>query len=116
VGPITTANVAVCQRYFPWTAAHLDDLQPCRAVVADGDAVSLCFSSRNATEACAAGVFTVEEYRGHGYAPVVVASWANAVREMGRVPFYSTAWDNLASQAVAQKLGLVLYGADLSIL
>ncbi len=115
VVPITGVNVAACQRYFPWTAAHLVDLQPCRAVLVDGDAVSLCFSSRHGPEACAAGVFTVEECRGHGYAPAVVAAWANAVRESGRIPFYSTSWDNLASQAVARKLRLVLYGADLSI-
>ncbi len=115
VVPITAANVAACQRYFPWTAVHLADLQPCRAVLVDGDAVSLCFSSRNAPRACAAGVFTVEEYRGRGHAAAVVVSWAHAVRESGRVPFYSTSWDNLASQAVAKKLGLVLYGSDLSL-
>lgn len=115
VVPITGANVGVCQRYFPWTAAHLSDLQPCHAVLINGEAVALCFSSRSAAEACAAGVFTAEEFRGRGYAPAVVASWARAVRKSGRIPFYSTSWDNLASQAVARKLELVLYGADLSI-
>ncbi len=115
VVPISQDNVAVRQRYFPWTATHLADLQPCRAMLVDGDAVSLCFSSRNASAACAAGVFTVEGYRGRCYAPAAAASWANAVRESGRVPFYSTSWDNLASRAVAKKLGLVPYGVDLSI-
>ena len=33
----------------------------------------------------------------------------------GRIPLYSTSWDNLASRSVARKLGLVLYGADLSL-
>ncbi|MDQ2740849.1 MAG: GNAT family N-acetyltransferase [Chloroflexota bacterium] len=113
--PITAANVAVCHRHFPWTAAHLADLQPCRAVLVDGDAVSLCFSSRNTPAACAAGVFTVEDYRARGYAAAVVVSWAHAVRESGRVAFYSKSWNNLASQAVAKKLGLVLYASDLSL-
>lgn len=74
VVPITAVNVAVCQRYFPWTATHVADLQPCRSVLADRDAVSVCFSSRNAAEACAAGVHTVEACRGYGYAPAAVAS------------------------------------------
>ncbi len=116
VVPVTSPNLTACERYFPWTATHLEEVQPCRGVLVDGDVVCMCFSSRNALDACAAGVFTVEEFRGHGYAPTVAASWANAVRESGRIPFYSTSWDNLASQVVARKLGLVLYGADLSII
>jgi len=115
VVPITSANIAACQRNFPWTATHLADFQPCRAVLVDGDAVSLFFSSRNGQEACEAGVFTVEEYRGRGFAPAAVSSWAHEVRESGRIPFYSTSSGNLASRAVATKLGLVLNGAELSI-
>jgi hypothetical protein len=34
---------------------------------------------------------------------------------MGQVPLYSTSWENLASQGVARRLGLQLYGVDLSI-
>ena len=48
------------------------------------------------------------------HAAAVVAAWAAAVRASGRLPLYSTSWDNVASQGVARKLGLVLYGADLS--
>jgi predicted GNAT family acetyltransferase len=58
---------------------------------------------------------TLEEFRGRGYAPAVVAAWAHAVREAGRIPLYSTTWDNLASRAVARKLGLIVYGSNLSL-
>ncbi len=112
---ITSLNVGALRRNYPFTAAHIEDLQPCMAVIQDGDAVSVCFSARNAPEAAAAGVDTVEAFRGRGYAPAVVTAWGIAVRESNRVPLYSTSWDNLASRAVARKLGLVLYGADLSI-
>jgi predicted GNAT family acetyltransferase len=85
------------------------------AVVADDAAVSLCFSARLTERAAEAGVETLEGYRGRGYAPAVVLAWAQAIRASGRVPLYSTSWDNRASQAVARKLGLVQYGVDLSL-
>lgn len=112
---ITQSNVAACRSHFPWTASHVEDLQPCRAVIVDGEAVSLCFSSRNGPAAAAAGIFTLEAFRGRGYAARVVIAWAIAVREQGRIPLYSTLWNNVASRAVAHKLGLILYAADLSI-
>ena len=59
---------------------------------------------------------TLEGYRGRGDAAAVVSGWAAAVREGGKTPLYSTSWDNEASKGVARKLGLVLYGTDLSIL
>ncbi len=62
-----------------------------------------------------AGIETLEAYRGRGYATAVVAGWAYAIRATDRIPLYSTSWDNLASQAVAHRLGLVQYGTDLSL-
>jgi RimJ/RimL family protein N-acetyltransferase len=115
VVPISEANVEALRAQFPWTAAHLEEYQPCMAVIVGGEAVSLCFSSRLSPNAAEAGVNTVERFRARGYAMAVVAAWAHAVRESNRVPLYSTSRENLASQAVARKLGLVLYGADLSI-
>ena len=89
--------------------------EPYMAVIEDGAAVSLCRSARLTAQAAEAGVDTVEAYRGRGYASAVVAAWAHAIRAGGRIPLYSTSWDNPASQAVARRLGLVQYGTDLSL-
>ena len=60
-------------------------------------------------------VHTVPEFRRRGYALAAVAGWAQAVRACGATPFYSTSWDNLASQRVAQRLGGQLVGADFHV-
>jgi RimJ/RimL family protein N-acetyltransferase len=112
---VTMANDAPVRPAFPSLADDLPWCQPCLAIVVDGRLASLCFSSRNTPIAAEAGVNTLEEFRGRGYALAVVAAWGRAVRAEGRIPLYSTSWDNLASRSVARKLGLVLYGADFSI-
>jgi RimJ/RimL family protein N-acetyltransferase len=112
---VTTAEEDLVRPVFPLLADDLPWCQPCLAIIADGCLASLCFSSRNTPIAAEAGVNTAEEFRGRGYAPAVVGAWGQAVRAEGRIPLYSTSWDNLASRSVAHKLGLVLYGADLSI-
>ena len=112
---VTTANGDLVRPVFPSLADDLSWCQPCLAIVVDGRLASLCFSSRNTPIAAEAGVNTLEEFRGRGYAPAVVAAWARAVSAEGRIPLYSTSWDNLASRSVARKLGLVLYGADISM-
>ena len=97
------------------SAQEFEARGPFMVVIVDGAAVSACFCARLTTRAAEAGVETAEASRGRGYAPAVVAAWAHAVRAMGRIPLYSTSWDNLASQTVARKLGLVQYGTDLSL-
>ncbi len=83
------------------------------AVVEGGRAVSICCNARTSSRAAGAGVETLEEHRGRGYAARAVAGWALTVRELGLVPLYDTWWENVASQRVAEKLGLILYGVDL---
>lgn len=110
---MTRANADVLHPHFDWMIQVLDGMPPVFAVVQAGRAVSVCFSSRIPTQADQAGVETVEAYRGRGYVPAVVAVWAIAIRELGRIPLYSTSWGNLASQGVARKLGLRMFGTDM---
>lgn len=85
---------------------------PVMAIVEDGYPVSVCFCARRSDTAAEAGVETAEAYRGRGYAPLVTAAWALAVRKSGRIPLYSTSWSNKASLAVARKLKLVTYACS----
>jgi RimJ/RimL family protein N-acetyltransferase len=97
--------------FGPW-AAWLEHRRPCLAVVERDRALAICFSSRIGAGACEAGVETVPAHRGRGLAGVAVAAWAAAVRRGGRLPLYSTAWDNAPSRRVAEKLGARLLGED----
>ena len=62
-----------------------------------------------------AGVETHLDFRRRGHAADAVAGWAFAVRALGAAPFYSTSWDNLASQAVAARLGFRLAALDFHV-
>jgi hypothetical protein len=109
---ITAANCQLARDTFPWLFDEADDWQPTFAVVRDGAVVSVCFSSRVTAAACAAGVETLPDFRGRGYAAAATAAWGEAVLASGRVPFYGTSWDNQASRGVARRLGLVMFGTD----
>jgi RimJ/RimL family protein N-acetyltransferase len=115
VAAIGSDEVEMLRKHFPFMAEHLREEEPCFAVIEDGEAVSICRGVRIRPLVAEAGVETVEAFRGRGYAVRVVSAWARAVREVGRVPLYSTSWDNAASRSVARKLGLVHYGVDLSL-
>lgn len=115
---ITYDNLSLLHRIvddMAWPRAGLDAGDIWTAVVVDGAAVSICFCSRLTDRAAEAGVETLAGYRGRGYAPAAVAAWARAIRDSGRIPFYGTSHDNLASQAVARKLGLVRYAVSFGI-
>jgi RimJ/RimL family protein N-acetyltransferase len=112
---ITHENAELLRFGFADLIAELTDYQPFLAVVQEGRAVSVCRSVRITSEAHEAGVETLSAFRGRGYASEVVAGWAAAVREMGCIPLYSTSWENVASQGVARRLAMALYGADFEV-
>lgn len=109
-------DVRLVQRHFSgWTAEEMPGRTPIAAILEDGQAVSLCACARRTDEAAEASLETSVRYRGRGLAERVTATWAMAVRESGRMPLYSTSWENVASRAVARKLGLSIYAASWSL-
>jgi len=112
---ITAENRSLVQTHFDWLYETFADYAPVVAAVVDGNAVAVCFCSRITPQVAEAGAYTQADYRGHGYATSVVQGWAVAVRSTGRLPLYGTSWSNHASQAIARKLGAVLYAVDYSL-
>lgn len=112
---LTERDAAVLHGGFENLIAELPEWQPFLALMDGGRAVSVCRSVRITAEAHEAGVETLPDFRGRGYAGDVVAGWALLVRSLGAIPLYSTSWGNAASQAVARKLRLMAYGADFHI-
>lgn len=96
---------------FPHLVTDLEIGRPVFAIIRDRKAVSVAFSSRPGEHGAEAGVETLAEYRGRGYAGAVVAAWADSVRGSGRIAFYSAATENAASLAVGRRLGGAPYAA-----
>ena len=76
------------------------------AIEREGRVVSACVSTRENKKCGEAWVFTAPEYRHQGFAQKVVNAWARSLMSADKVPFYSHKMDNLASAALAGKLGL----------
>ena len=91
---------------------ELNSPYPCLAIIEDSQVVSICRSVRASARAHEAGVETLTSHRRRGHATSVGAAWALAVRALNLIPLYSTSWDNVASQGIARRLGLVQYGVD----
>ncbi|WP_282942615.1 kasugamycin N-acetyltransferase AAC(2')-IIb [Paenibacillus sp. RC67] len=114
---ITRANMkGILQGGFECLISEIDYAQPCIALLHENRAVSICRSVRITSRAHEAGLETLDEYRGRGYAAAVVAGWAKAVRIAGGIPLYSTSWENLASQSVARKSALAFYGVNFTVI
>jgi RimJ/RimL family protein N-acetyltransferase len=112
---VTRDNATILSPYLEDWLGDVTTCAPMAAALADGKAVSVCGSVRITPHAHEAGVDTNREFRQRGYATRAVDAWARAVRELGRVPLYSTSWNNTASRALAKRLGLIQFGSDLHI-
>jgi RimJ/RimL family protein N-acetyltransferase len=114
---ISESNAHLLLANFDWALplAESSGIEPIFIAVKQEQAVAICFCSRRPAQATEAGVETLPEFRGKGYATAVVAAWAAEVSRRGTIPMYSTSWDNLASQAIARKLQMVCYGEDWAI-
>lgn len=109
---LSRENAGLLKKGFVEMVPELNSSQPYFAIIEDSQAVAMCRSVRLSSRAHEAGVDTLVGYRRRGYATAVVAAWALAVRALNCIPLYSTSWDNVASQSVARRLGLVQYGVD----
>ena len=109
---LSRASAGLLKGDFTEMVSELNSSQPYLAAIEDSQAVSICRSVRSSSRAHEAGIDTLGGYRRRGYATSVVAAWALAVRALNCIPLYSTSWDNVASQRVAQRLDLVQYGVD----
>ena len=115
---ITKERGRMLEAGFSWMLPHLTadvDIGPVTAAVVNGSAVSICYCARLSPLGAEAGVETLEAVRGRGYATAAVAAWATAMRRRELLPLYSTSWENVASQRVAEKVGAVCYGEDWEI-
>jgi RimJ/RimL family protein N-acetyltransferase len=78
--------------------------RPWVVALVDGEVAAVCESARRTERSVEAGVWTYEPHRRRGLAAAVTAAWSELVAD--RAAFYSTFWDNRASQAVARHLAL----------
>jgi RimJ/RimL family protein N-acetyltransferase len=113
--PINEDNAEFLRGGFEHWLADIPHRQPFVALVENHRAVSICASVRISPAVHCAGVETQVGYRQKGYAVSAVAAWATVVRAQGAIPFYSTSWENHASQRVAARLGLSLVGVDFHV-
>lgn len=107
------------ERLLPPPAELLDDYAPSlRSIVARrpafvirsaGQVLAYCMAGRENTMASEAWVRTLPQFRSRGLASRVTAAWAYDVQQQGKVALYGHAPDNLASQGVARRLGLMHY-------
>ena len=112
---VTNENSHLLKAEFADFIPDLNGIGSVAAVVERGRAVSVCHSARRSARAEEAGLETIPSRVGRGYATAAVARWARMVQDRGRIPLYSTSWDNAASQRVAEKLGQIMYGANFHV-
>ncbi|WP_372660768.1 hypothetical protein [Cohnella sp.] len=71
---VTEDNKFCLEHGFSSLLSELKFREPCYMVTENNIAVSVCFSARNSDKASEAGMTTLEDYRGKGYAARVSSS------------------------------------------
>lgn len=113
VAVLGSADEAHPHPELAWLAAFDEVDRPIVVARNDGgQAVAQCHAARPGPASAEAGLEVVEAYRRRGLARAVTLGWARAVCAGGRVPLYSTSWENEASRATARSLGLLPYAED----
>ena len=75
-------------------------------IIANGQIISSCTSVRENAHAAEAYVVTAENYQRKGYAKRVARAWLYDIEQQGKLAFYTHKRDNIASQHLAEALGL----------
>lgn len=109
---ITGENSDLLRIYFPQLVKGITEKAPIFAVIRGGAAVSVCYTARSSQHGAEAGVETAAPFRGKGLAASCVLGWADKIARSGRIPFYSTSFENKSSVALAKRLNLVQFGTD----
>ena len=112
---ISHENIELLKQHFSDYFEDVDVGQPVFAAVSDKVAVSLCCSAVQTSIGAEASLRTAKDYRGRSYALDVTTAWAAEIQKQVRIALFSTAWNNISSQAVARKLELKQYGVELEI-
>lgn len=76
------------------------------AILQNNEIVACCVSARENDKAGEAWIFTLPKYRKQGFGLRAVQLWANELQKQGKIPFYSHEISNIASQKLAERLGL----------
>ncbi len=101
---LTSTNTDLDRLHGLMPEADQSLVAPWVVALVEGRVAAVCETARTAALAVEAGVWTYEPYRRRGLGAAVTAAWSALVTE--RTAFYSTSWDNHASQGVARHLGL----------
>jgi len=76
---------------------------------------SIAFTVGMSPEGAEVGVCSMVAFRGRGFAAAAVAGWGSHSEVRGKTRFYSTAWSNVSSQRVTDRLGLRFVGTRFTI-
>jgi hypothetical protein len=111
---INETNGQLLRGGFEGWLADIGYRQPFCAVVEDNRAVSICASVRITDAVHEAGVETLAGHRRRGHR-LRRSGLGTYLRSIGATPFYSTSWNNEASQRVATRLHLLPIGEDFHV-